>query len=109
VDLCVADCDRGPIRATLEVWNEGSGEAPARVPWALYRLEGGVPTLLRSGQLAGIPSGRSLGSFELELLPGELGPEGLRFTVDDRGDGHDLLYECDETDNQVEFGAGICG
>lgn len=108
VDLCVADCDSGPVKVSLAVKNQGAVDIDAGVPWAFYKNDDGVLTYVTGGLLPAIPSGMALDSFEIELTPADLGTMGFVISLDDDGTGVDASGECDATNNQVTWTDSVC-
>lgn len=108
-DLCVADCNNGPIKISFQVANKGAIDVEAGTPWAFYKVDGEAVTLVKTGTLDAIPAGTALQGFALELVPGDIGVNGFLFTVDDDGAGGSLHSECDEDNNTVVWVDRICG
>jgi hypothetical protein len=79
---------------------------PARVKHhaLVARVDGGVDSLLVTGQLDMAQSGGALPSIEVELAAGQLGDEGLRLVVNDDGTGQRRQHECDDSDGSIAFG-----
>jgi hypothetical protein len=107
-DLCVADCNNGPIKISFQVANKGAVDVEAGTPWAFYKVDGEAITLVKTGTLDAIPAGTSLQGFALELVPGDIGVNGFLMTVDDDGAGGSLHSECDEDNNTVVWLDRIC-
>ncbi len=107
VDVCVADCTNGPIKISIEVWNEGGADIEAGVPWALYKDDGGSLAFVMSGLLPEIAAGTSIASFEIELTPDQMGQNGFLVQLDDDG-SIDTLTECDETNNGLRYTDTLC-
>jgi len=107
-DMCIASCDLGPIKLSFQVFNQGAADVEAEVPWALYMVDSGVATAVRTGTLDAIAAGTGLEGFVIELTPQELGDGGFIMTIDDDGMGQAVLLECDEDDNQYVYSDSIC-
>ncbi|MCK6523728.1 hypothetical protein L6R49_20145 [Myxococcota bacterium] len=107
-DLCVADCDNGPIKLAVQVSNQGAVDLPAGTLWSLYRVDGELQTLLGTGSLDALPAGVAAEGFAIELSPDDLGTSGLLFVVDDDGAGFSRHDECDETNNTAAWVDPLC-
>jgi hypothetical protein len=108
VDLCVADCDDGPAIVSLQVENQGAVDIAAGTPWTFYRNDAGTLTVVTGGTLPAIPTGMAIDSFEISILPTDIGTNGFIIGLDDAGSGVDASGECDATNNQVVWGDSIC-
>ncbi len=98
LDLCVADCDTGPVAVSVEVANHGGRDVRAGAVLALYADDDGAPRLVATATLPEIPAGSKAG-VTLELALADVGTHGLVAVVDDDGSGLGRLAECDETNN----------
>ncbi|MFZ5476140.1 MAG: hypothetical protein ACOZNI_05140 [Myxococcota bacterium] len=107
-DVCVADCDDGPVRVALQAYNEGAADVEAGAPWALYRDDGGTLTLVTTGTLPAIAAGRATDGWEVELTLADVGTDGFVLRVDDDGTGTDVVGECEEDDNEDAFRDTFC-
>ncbi len=108
VDICIADCDNGPIKLSVEVQNQGATDIDAGVPWTLYRSDGGTRTYVTGGTLPAIPAGTAIDSFEITVLPSDLGTTGFVIGLDDDGGGVDASGECDASNNEIVWADAIC-
>ena len=86
-DLCVADCDDGPVKISVQVENEGSRTLAAGTPWAFYKVDGTGNTLVTTGTLPEVPSGEAPEGFVIEVAPTDLGEFGFVIVLDDDGTG----------------------
>ena len=101
-DVCVADCDFGPVLVGLHVENIGLVDVPAGAVVSLYTAEG---TLLTQVTLGDVPAGRSLAGVTIELTPADVTAGGFVAIVDEAG----TVQECDEADNTATWGETGCG
>ncbi|MDP2315677.1 MAG: hypothetical protein Q8P41_22455 [Pseudomonadota bacterium] len=108
-DICVADCDNGPIKIAVQVSNQGATDIVAGTPWTFYRNDGGTLTYVTSGTLPAVPMGTSAASFEIEVAPADLGVNGFIIGLDDDGAGVNASAECDGENNLVVWGDRVCG
>ncbi len=108
VDVCVADCDNGPIKISVQVRNQGGADVEAGVPWAFYRIDADVRTLATTGVLPRVPMGTILASFEIAVAPADVGSDGFVVVLDDDGTGLEARRECDATNNEVEYRDVFC-
>jgi len=107
-DVCVANCDAGPVKVSFAVANQGGADVDPGVVVALYALHGGVETLVATLALPEIPSGRVIDGGTFELTPALWG-EGIVLSVDDDGAGNGAVFECDEANNRDEYLETVCG
>lgn len=103
-EICVADCDDGPIKISFQVWNEGAETVAAGTPYGFYRIDQSGETLVTTGLLPEIPAGYAPEGIVLEVTPGDLGEFGFAIVLDHNDD----VGECDEDNNRIEFLDGIC-
>jgi hypothetical protein len=108
-DVCVADCDNGPVKIAVRVSNQGASDIEAGTPWSYYRNDGGVLTFMLSGTLPAVPAGTSAATFEIVVTPAALGEDGFIIALDDDGTGVNAAAECDGTNNLVVWGDVVCG
>lgn len=108
-DLCVASCEHGPAKLSFAVSNQGQQSVPAGASVALYALDGGAEVLIDTAELDEIPAGQVVAAGVLELHPDEWGEDGLLLRVDDDGTGVGAVRECDESNNEYEYGDRPCG
>ncbi|MCB9743501.1 MAG: VCBS repeat-containing protein [Alphaproteobacteria bacterium] len=108
LELCVADCELGPVKVSVQVFNEGGADVAAGAPWAVYRVDGGARTLVATGSLPALASGEAAEGLLLVLDPEDVGDHGFAFVVDDDGSGQGQVAECDEQDNEALWSSAIC-
>jgi hypothetical protein len=108
VDVCAADCVNGPVIVSVQVKNQGAADLEAGVPWTFYKNEAGSLTRVTDGVLPAIPAGTALASFEISVLPGDIGDEGFVVRLDDDGAGIDGAGECDASNNEIAWGEPVC-
>ena len=109
IDLCVADCNDGPIKLSFQAYNAGGETLEAGTPWALYKNDAGTLTLVQTGALsAELASGEKGEGFVVTVGPEDLGLNGFVLSLDDDGTGVGSVDECDEDNNLVEFPDKIC-
>ncbi len=109
VDYCVASCDGGPVKVSLDVVNQGGADVAAGVDLSLWRKGADEEWVLQESRTLGaIPSGRRtpLDEFVIEGVQID-GP--LLVWID--GDGSDLgsITECDESNNYLYVDIDVCG
>jgi hypothetical protein len=109
VDLCTADCEDGPLKITFEVSNQGGLDLEPGTPWAFYKVDGGIRSLVTTGVLPAIAAGMALDSIEVVLTPSDMGDGGFVVVLDDPGTGLDGTGECDTTNNEIAYSDAICG
>jgi hypothetical protein len=97
-DVCVADCDYGPVELGIQVANQGGADVDAGTIVAIY-ADDGVPRLISTVTLPAIPAGTLLDGIQVDLGPEDVGDYGFLAVVDDDGTGTDDVGECDETNN----------
>lgn len=107
-DLCVANCETGPVKISVQVQNKGGEDINAGAPWAFYKNDGGTLTFVTGGTLPAVPSGTAPEGFVIEVAPSDLGTHGFVIAVDDDGNGFGDLTECDENNNLEIWGDRIC-
>jgi hypothetical protein len=108
VDICVASCDEGPVKVSVQVQNQGAVDIEAGTQWAFYRNDTDVLTLITTGTVDAVPAGVAIGGFVIELMPTDFGDDGFVLAIDDDGTGLDDVGECDEENNQVAWLDRIC-
>jgi hypothetical protein len=108
-DVCVADCETGPVAIAIQVANHGTEDIPSGVPLAIYAEESTGSRPVRTMVLGPIPAGTALDGVEVDLGPDDVGERGFRVVVDDDGAGHGLVEECDETNNTALEDSVGCG
>jgi hypothetical protein len=110
VDVCIATCDLGgKMLISYQVENQGEGDVPAGTVLTLYRVDGGVRTVVTTAALPIIPSGVSIEGDFFEITWNDVGDEGFVLAVDDDGTGAQTVFECDETNNEYTYADQPCG
>ena len=103
-EICVADCNDGPVKISFQVWNEGAETVAAGTPYALYRIDQAGESIVTTGLLPEIPAGYAPAGIVLEITPDQLGEFGFVLVLDYNND----VAECDEDNNRIEFLDSIC-
>lgn len=103
-DVCVADCDAGPVAVGAWVWNAGSVDVEAGAVLELYAVDGGSERLVGTEVLPAIAAGTSIEGIEFTLEIADLGGEGFRAKVDTSG----AVSECDEANNEADWSDTVC-
>jgi hypothetical protein len=106
-DVCVADCDYGPVKLSFQVTNKGGAEVDAGALVSIY-ADDGVPRFVASVALPAVPAGTTLAGVEVDLTPADIGIYGFIVRVDDDGTGAEQVRECDETNNADEYSDVVC-
>ncbi len=106
-DICVADCDYGPIKLSFQVTNQGGAEVDAGTLVSVY-ADDGTLRFLTAVALPEVPAGAMLEGIEVELGPGDVGDFGFVVRVDDDGAGGETVRECDETNNEDDYSDVFC-
>jgi hypothetical protein len=110
-DVCLSGCDPevSIAHVSIQVWNEGSLDAPAGLSLGLYVEGAGGPVLLDSVALPEVPGGYSLDGVVMTIPATEVSAGPLYAVVDDDGIlGPGLLAECDESDNIATWSEDPC-
>ncbi len=108
VGVCVADCIDGPVKVSLAVSNQGAVDIEAGVPWAFYKDDAGVRTLITTGTLPLVPAGVTLASFEIQVGSADVGSTGFVIGLNDSGSGVVTDGECDKTNNEIVYTEPAC-
>ncbi|MES2639266.1 MAG: FG-GAP-like repeat-containing protein [Myxococcota bacterium] len=103
-DVCVADCDFGPIAVGVQVGNEGGADVSEGALLTLYAEEKSGPRPVATYPLPAIPAGTVLAGIEFELTPDDVGIYGFSAAVD----SDDTVSECVETNNVDEWSDASC-
>jgi hypothetical protein len=106
-DVCIADCDYGPVQVAVQVSNQGGYDVDAGAFLSLY-ADDASPRLLSTVELPAIAAGASLEGITFELAPTDIGLYGFIAVVDDDGTGIDSVSECDETNNVDDWSDVAC-
>lgn len=96
-DVCVADCDYGPVQVAVHVANAGHADVPEGVAVALYAVESDGWREIARVTLPAVPAGTALEGFTVDLAAADVGALGLGARVDPDG----LVVECDEANDAV--------
>ena len=109
-DLCVASCDPviGKVKISVQVQNQGGDDVASGTPWAMYRIDGSVQTLVASGLVPEQPTGTATVGWVIEVSPMDMGADGFVIAVDDDGSGVSTVSECDESNNSHFWLDRIC-
>jgi hypothetical protein len=102
-DVCVADCQYGPIQVALQVANAGYVDAAEGAMAAVYAVEEDGWREVARIALPAVPAGTALAGITLDLAVGDVGAFGLGARVDPDGQ----VTECDE-ENDVTMAAPAC-
>ena len=102
-DVCVADCDYGPVMLSFQVGNQGGDDVDAGTVVGIY-ADDGTPRLVTTTVLPEIPAGTLLEGIEVELSPADIGLYGFMVMVDPYDDEN----ECDETNNEADYSDVFC-
>jgi hypothetical protein len=101
-DVCLADCDFGPVQVSVQVSNQGGvGVDPGAVV-SLYANDR-PDRLVGTKVLPAIAPGRKLAGVTFELLPEDVGRDGFLAVIDDDGTGVGVIDECDESNNEDDY------
>ncbi len=103
-DVCVADCDYGPVQVAVQVWNAGAADVAAGATLSLYAVDGGAPRLVATATLPDVPAGTSLDGQAFSLAPADVGTDGFVATVDEPG----VIAECVEDNNSDTWTDATC-
>ena len=103
-DVCVADCEYGPVRVVAQVGNQGLVDVPEGAILAIYADDNGQQRLLAEMPLPFVRAGESLGEITFELSPADIGASGFHARVNESGG----VYECDTANNQDAWSDVFC-
>ena len=103
-DVCVADCDYGPVELAWQVGNRGGGDAEAGAVLTVYAVDAGSWRAIARETLPEVPAGTMLEGETEVLTPADIGTDGFAVEVD----AADAIAECDETDNTDEWADSMC-
>jgi hypothetical protein len=103
-DVCVADCDYGPVIVAVQARNEGGADLDAGAVLSLYAEEPTGPREIATYSLPAIPTGTAIDGIEFELTPADVGVYGFSVTLDAAG----VINECVETNNSDEWTDAYC-
>ena len=103
-DVCIADCDYGPVAVGVWVQNQGAADVDAGAELVLYAVDGGVPRQVASTVLPAIAAGSSLDGIQFDLTAVDIGNEGFSVAIDTTF----AVGECDEDNNEGEWRDTVC-
>jgi hypothetical protein len=103
-DVCVADCDYGPVEVGVQVWNEGGADVSAGAVLSLYADDDTGPRWVASATLGAVTAGTSLDAVTFELAPADVGMYGFIAVIDDG----DAISECVEDNNDDTWAEVYC-
>lgn len=106
-DVCVADCDYGPVELAFQVTNQGLADVDAGALVAVYAKDT-EPRLVATVSLPAVPAGTTIAGIAVELAPADIGVYGFLVRVDDEGTGGQTEGECDETNNEAVYSEVDC-
>ncbi len=101
-DVCVADCDYGPIKLSFQVSNQGGADVDAATV-KIYSY-GTTNVEVASVAVGALLAGERLVGIEVDLLPGDVGIYGFLAVVDPE----DSVTECDESNNEDSYSDVYC-
>ncbi len=102
LDVCVADCEVGPVRVSIQVANQGGADVSEGTLLSIYAIDE-TPRLVKTVSLPAMVAGEKPIGFEVELAPEDVGIYGWEAVVDDDGTGSGSVAECDETNNSDRY------
>ncbi len=104
-DVCVADCDYGPVAVSVQVRNEGGSDVSAGdAILTLYAQDGAGPREIATYTLPEILAGAVLEGVQFDLAPADIGEYGFSATVD----AADTVSECVEDNNSDDWTDVYC-
>jgi len=104
-DVCVADCEFGPVALTVQLRNEGGADiAAGTASLTIYADDSAGPRAIATYSVPAIPAGTVLEGIEFNLAPGDIGEFGFSASVDPDG----VLDECVEDNNTDEWSDVYC-
>jgi hypothetical protein len=106
-DVCVADCEYGPVELGIQVANEGGADVDAGAVVAIYAKDD-TPRLVTTVTLPAIPAGTKIDGISVDLTSEDVGDYGFIAVVDDDGTGAGDVNECDETNNEDDWNDVFC-
>jgi hypothetical protein len=103
-DVCVADCDYGPVSVGVMVGNVGTREADAGAILSLYSVDSGLRHLVATTTLPEVPRGSTIDAMQIDLSAADVGNQGWVAVVDPA----DAVRECDESNNEDTWADSAC-
>ena len=102
-DVCVADCDYGPVVVAVQVVNQGGADSNGSEVLVLYSdMDTGLREVARQ-TIGVVPAGTKDYALEFELLPGDIGEFGWRAEIESPS-----VSECDEDNNYDTWVDTVC-
>jgi hypothetical protein len=106
-DVCVYDCDYGPVAISVQVYNQGGADVAAGTKLAIY-ADDSTPRLIAATTIGAIAAGEVLEGISFELTTADIGMYGFRAVIDDDGTGVGSVNECDESNNHASYSDVFC-
>ncbi len=103
-DVCIADCEYGPVAVSVTVGNMGGNDISAGNVLNLYADDDTGERLVATYTLPDIAAGTQLDGITFELTTADIGLYGFVARVDEAGDES----ECTETNNEVYWTETFC-
>lgn len=104
LDVCVADCEFGPVAVSIQVDNEGGADVSSGTVVNLYADDDTGPRLVATYSLPAIPAGTILDGIEFELTAADVGAYGWIASIDEEAG----VNECVETNNTDTWTDTVC-
>lgn len=104
MDVCVADCDYGPVAVSVQVENRGGADVEAGALLELWADQDTGRVLVASMTLPAIAAGTKIEGVQFDLAPADIGKFGWFAVVNPDGAGS----ECDETNNEDNWADMVC-
>jgi hypothetical protein len=103
------DCASDLGTVYVAVSNSGAMPIKAGLPIAVYANDGGVYTLIGTGQTTeDCEPGEVQVPVGIAIALSDMGTDGIHVVVDDDGTGAGIANECDESDNSADWDASTC-
>jgi hypothetical protein len=103
-DVCVADCDYGPVALAAQVRNEGGADVDAGANLTIYAEDATGQRVIATYSLPAVPAGTSITGIEFTLTPADIGDFGFSAAVDVPGE----VSECVEDNNTDAWSDVYC-
>jgi hypothetical protein len=104
LEVCIADCEYGPVALSVQVANQGGADVEPGAVLAVYADDNGTRRLVASSTLPAVPAGTKIEGIEVELTPADIGTSGFVAVVDDGL----AVTECDEANNEDDYTDVTC-
>jgi hypothetical protein len=102
-DVCVADCDYGPVAVAVQVVNQGGSESGGTEELVLYSdMDTGLREVARQ-TIGVVPPGTKEFAIEINLLPADIGKFGWRAEIESAS-----VSECNEDNNYDTWVDTVC-